>query len=265
MSEKATAAEKTLEILLAFQNENRPMGTSEISRKLGFHKATTSRILLTLAEYGFLSQNHKTKKFALGAKVYELGMQIAEASINTIVRAALPLISELRDQLDETIVLEIWSGNRTVVAYSEESARPLKVTGPVGTPSPPVHVTAGAKAILAYADTTQIDAALKGELTRYTQNTITDLEQLKQRLSTYKNQGFATDEEEFDEGISAVGMPIFDHTGEAVAAIVVLIPSTRFTSNPNSETLVALKATTDAVSDHLSHKSEQSSLNGVSN
>lgn len=256
MSDKATAIEKALEILLAFQSGNRPISTSSLSKKLGYHKATTSRILLTLAEHGFVYQDPDTKNFSLGANIYELGMQFAELSINKIVRIARPQISELRNQLNETIVLEIWSGNRTIVAYSEESARSLKVTGPVGMPPPPVHVTAGAKAILAYADPSQINAALKDELKPYTQNTITDPELLKQRLATYKQKGFATDIEEFEEGVSAIGMPIFDHNGQAIAAIVILLPSARFSNSPASETLKLLKSTTDNISSRLFYKKE---------
>lgn len=253
MSDKATAVEKTLEILLAFETHNQPMGTSELSKKLGYHKATTSRILLTLTEYGFLSQDHETRKFTLGAKVYELGMVLAETSINRIVHVARPHILALRDQLNETIVLEIWSGNRTIAAYTEESKRLLKVAGHVGTP-PPVHVTAGAKAILAFAESSQVDAALKGDLERYTENTIVDRKILKARLSEYKELGFATDRDEFDIGISAVGVPIFNHLGTAIAAIVLLTPSAQFTDDPNSEIILALQAAAKKISSKFFYK-----------
>lgn len=247
MNHKANAIEKALEILLAFQIDNRPMGTSELSKKLGYHKATTSRILLTLTDYGFLSQDHVTRKFSLGAKIYELGTLLAETSVNTIVRVARPHIAALRDELDETVVLEVWSGNCTVVAYEEESARPLKVGGQVGTP-PPVHVTAGAKAILSVSEPTRVDAALKRELKRYTKNTIVDRDIFKSRLAEYRQHGFATDIEELDIGISAIGAPIYDHRGEAVAAVVVLIPSARFTEDSTVVAARSLVATAKAIS-----------------
>lgn len=262
MSEKATAIEKALEILLIFQTENRPLGTSEISKALGYHKATTSRILLTLVDYGFLSQDINTKKFTLGPKIYELGMRLAETSINKVVTIARPYISTLREKINETIVLEVWSGNRTVVAYAEDSKRSLRVSGPEGNPPPAPHVTAGAKAILAFAEPPEVDRALKGSLERYTQNTVTELEEVKKRLAIYKQQGFATDKEEFEDGIRAIGMPIFDHTGDAIAAIVVLTPSARFTDDAASETLILLKSTTEAISNRLFYKYGQRSLNG---
>lgn len=56
-----TAVEKTLEILVAFAENRRELGTSEISALTGFHKATTSRILGSLLEYGLVVQNVETK------------------------------------------------------------------------------------------------------------------------------------------------------------------------------------------------------------
>ena len=126
MTDKPTAIEKTLEILLAFQPNNTPVGTIELSKKLGFHKATTSRILLTLAEYGFLHQDIETKQFSLGQKVYELGMVMADSSINKVVHVARPYVDGLRDELNETIALEVWSGNGTVAAYEAESDKVTK-------------------------------------------------------------------------------------------------------------------------------------------
>ena len=247
MADKATAIEKALEILLAFSPDNQPIGTGELSKNLGFHKATTSRILQTLLEYGFVHQNLETKQFTLGEKVYELGMSLAETSINKIVRVARPYVDALRDELGETIVLEVWSGNSTVAAYEAESTRPIRVGGRVGK-IPPVHVAAGAKAILSLTEPAQVDAALNGHLERYTPNTITDSEILKEHLNGYKERGFAVDQEELDLGISAVGAPVFNYQDEAIAAVVVLTPTPRFTDDPTSQTIIALKSTTQAIS-----------------
>ena len=253
MSNNATAIEKTLEILLSFKPHNQPVGTSELSKKLGYHKATTSRILLTLAEYGFLAQDHATKKFTLGSEIYELGMVLTETSVNKIVQIARPHIDALRDELDETIALEVWSGNSTLAAYEVHSNRPLRVAGRFGK-TPPVHVAAGAKAILSVADDATIDAALSGKLQSYTDHTITDPHILRERLKTYKRRGFATDNDELDIGISAIGAPIFDHRGTAIAAIVVLSPTARFTDDPESKSVTALKAAAAAISGQFFYK-----------
>ncbi len=259
MDNKATAIEKTLEILLAFSPHNRPIGTSELSKKLGFHKATTSRILLTLAEYGFVHQDPDTKQFSLGEKIYELGMVLAETSINKIVRVAQPYVDALCDELDETIVLEVWSGNSTVAAYEAENTRPIRVAGRVGK-VPPIHVAAGAKAILSVTEPARVEVALNRNLRRYTPNTITDPEVFKKRLVEYKQRGFAVDNEELDIGISAVGAPIFNHEDKAIAAIVIITPTPRFTDDPESKTITALKTAVEAISSKFFHRNDHNSM-----
>lgn len=263
MTDKATAIEKTLEILLAFKPNNSPLGTSELSKKLGFHKATTSRILLTLAEYGFLYQDLDTKKFSLGTKIYELGMVMADSSINRVVEIAHPYIDALRDELDETIALEVWSGDGTVAAYEAESNRPLRVARRIGNRPPPVHAAAGARAILSQAEPAQIEAALSGTLERRTPNTIIDQELLKEKLINYKALGFAIDDEEIDIGISAVAAPIFDHQGKAIAAIVALVPTARFSADPKSKMITALKAATEAISSKFFYSSISNSTSST--
>jgi len=42
---RATAIEKALQILLTFAPHNQELSSTEVSDLLGFHKATTSRIL----------------------------------------------------------------------------------------------------------------------------------------------------------------------------------------------------------------------------
>ena len=64
--------DKTLMILSSFAPHNQECGTVEISHRLGFHKATVSRILLTLTRHEFLAQNALTRKFTLGPSVMTL-------------------------------------------------------------------------------------------------------------------------------------------------------------------------------------------------
>ncbi|MFK7804705.1 MAG: IclR family transcriptional regulator, partial [Anaerolineae bacterium] len=203
-----------------------------------------------------LQQDRITKQFSLGGKIYELGMIMADSSINRVVQVARPYVDALREELNETVAIEVWSGASTVVAYEAESNRPLRVVAGRLGKTPPVHAAAGARAILSVAEPTQIDAAFKGVLHRYTSSTITDVDILKGNLAQFKEQGFAVDRDELDIGISAVGAPIFDHQGKAIAAIVVLIPSPRFSDDPKSKTITELKAVSKTISGKFFYKDD---------
>lgn len=63
----------------------------------------------------------------------------------------------------------------------------------------------------------------------YTRTTTTDVDRLLAELADIREQGYAVDDEEYDEGLRCVGAPIRDHTGRVVAALGIGGPVTRVT------------------------------------
>ena len=174
---KANSTEKALEILLSFTPYNQEMGTVEISQKLGFHKATVSRILHTLTNYGLLQQDAKTRKFRLGQSAINLGLAVNRSINSEMVLLGKPYIDALRDALKETVVLELVSGRSAVIAYIAEGSGPIRIKGAVGDRRP-VHAAAGAKAILAFSPPEMKEQLLKEEMKQLTPNTSTDVKVL---------------------------------------------------------------------------------------
>jgi len=238
--ESASTVDKAIRVLVALAKENQEVGTTNLGRKLDIHKATVSRLLMKLAEHEFVYKNKETGKYWLGPAIYQLAMTMADVNFNDILQLARTHIDELRDTLQETVTLEIWLGNSTVPTYSASSDHPLKVELPPGEILP-LHTAAGAKAILSYIHEERVDMLLKGELERMTQHTITDKAELKSRLTEYNKQGYATDVEELHLGISAIAVPIFNSVRQPIAAIVVLMPSSRFADKLEPSLISRLK------------------------
>lgn len=249
------AIEKAMEILLAFTPYNQEMGTVEISKKLGFHKATVSRILLILMRYGFLQQNPRTKKFMLGSSIANLGWVINQFLNTNLVHIAKSYIDDLRSTLKETIVLEVLAGNSTVMVYIAEGPQPVRIAGTLGDRLP-IHAAAGAKAILAFSPPEVRDSLLNGQMPRFTPNTITDPEMFQRQLQDVRRQGFSFDNEEIDVGINAVGAPLFNYKEKPVAAIVVAGPSPRVTWDSDSPIVARLKDTAAKISAQLHYNGE---------
>lgn len=247
---RANSIEKTLAILLSFSPYNREMGTVEISQKLGFHKATVSRILLTLTRSSFLEQNPQTKKFRLGSSIMTLGSAVNHFLRTNMVQIAKPYVDELRDLLKETIVLEVPSGKSTFMAYVAEGPQRVRIAGTLGD-RVPIHAAAGAKAILAFSLPEVRDKLLDQKMPRLTANTITDRRTLKRQLQVIRHQGFSCDNEEIDIGISAVGAPIFNHEKKPVAAVVVAGPSQRVTWDGGSPIVSLVKDTAAKITEQL--------------
>ena len=250
---KINAIEKALAILASFAPYNQEMGTVEISQKLGFHKATVSRILLTLTKCAFLEQDPQTKKFKLGASVMTLGLAINHSLKTNLVQMARPYIDELRHTLKETIVLEVLSGKSTFIAYVAEGPQQVRIAGTVGDRLP-IHCAAGAKAILAFSAREVRDDLINQAMPRLTPNTITHPKELRRQLELFRNQGFSFENEEIDIGMSAVGAPVFDHEKRAVAAVVVAGPSQRITLDIDPPMAIRLKETALEISKQLYYK-----------
>ena len=239
-AEAAGTVEKAIQVLLTLSQTNGELGTNEISRRVGIHKATASRILVKLAEHDFVYKSKETRKYWLGPAIHQLGMTIAEASFKRVLQIARSHIDEIRENTSETTTLEIWLGNSTVPTYIAESRQALKVALPPGEVLP-LHAAAGAKAILAFSHRERVELLLSEKLEALTANTITDKARLLERLDEYFQQGYAIDDEEVHPGISAVAVPVFNHIRQPIAALVVLTPTSRFSTKVNSALVSELK------------------------
>jgi DNA-binding IclR family transcriptional regulator len=244
------AVEKALDILSAFIPHNQAMGTVEISEKLGFHKSTCNRLLHLLTRKGFLQQNPKTKKFQLGPSAMNLGTAIKRSLETDLVHIAQPYMDQLRDALDETVALEIFSGTNTVLACLALGSHRTNLAGNVGDILA-VHAAAGAKAILAFSSPKVRQRVLSGKLPRLTANTITDPRRLEEQIQDILRNGVAFDIEEHDIGTSAMGAPIFSSEGKPVAALVVVGPVQRIRPQNDSPVAVRLKEIAAEISRRL--------------
>jgi DNA-binding IclR family transcriptional regulator len=252
---KNNAIEKALKILSTFIPYNQESSTTEISRKLGFHKATVSRILLTLTEHGFLEQCDQTKKFKLGPVVMNLGMAVRRSLKNDLVHIAKPFIDELRDELKESVLLEILAKDHTIIAYIAEGPGRVRLAGTIGDYLP-IHVAAGAKAILAFSSPEVKNLFLNKKMPRLTPHTITDPEVLDRQFREIKKCGVSFDQEEHDLDINAIGAPVFNGEKFPVAAVVVAGPKTRVICHMDSAIAAQLKKTAAKISERLYYEKE---------
>jgi len=249
-SKKHNAIEKALTILSLFSPYNQELSTSEISKILGYHKATISRTILLLTKYGFLEQNRENRKFTLGPSIAVLSLSFNRSLENRLTQMAKPYLDKLRDVIRETIVLEVLSGRTTVRAYFVEGPGPLNMTGTAGDRLP-INAAAGAKSILAHLDPDTWDYYLDNDLPQQTPSTITDLNKFKKQLRKIKTEGIAFDAGELDPDVRAMGAPIFDAEGMPVAAVVAVGLAGHFEMHKKSRMAVQVKKTAKEISEQI--------------
>jgi DNA-binding IclR family transcriptional regulator len=248
---KSNAIEKALDVLSAFMPYNEEMGTVEISQKLGLHKATASRILQYLTQHQFLIQNFRTRKFSLGPAILHLSRAMNQSLKTNLVNIAQPFMRALRDRVKETVYFAVLSGEATLlVAHVVEGPGLMRRVSYIGDQDP-INASAGSKAVIAFLPPETRDKLLKGPLHRFTENTITDKRKYLHQLEEIRKTGVSFDHEEYDKDSSGIGVPIFNHEGNPVAAIVVTGPSRRISLDINSPVVTEIKAAAAKISAQL--------------
>ena len=254
-----TSVDKILKILLSFAPYNQEQGTVEISQKLGYHTATVSRNLQILTEHGFLNKNPKSKKYRLGQSIITLWDALRHSLDSELIQVAIPFMDELRDAVQETVVLEILSGDTTVIAYMAEANAPVRIKGTIGDRRP-LHAPAGGKAILAFSSREFIDQILTRKLSPLTSNTIIDPKVLEKELLEIKQTGFAFDPEGTNVGINAFGVPVFNYENKPIAAVVVAGPTSRIKTKKDQSIVTRLKKTAEKISSLLLYKEKDAKV-----
>jgi len=244
-----SSVQKAISILLSFIPDNKPVGNLELSKALGLNKSTVSRLTHVLAHYELMRQDEKTLKYQLGRTSALLGMSVELSQTEQLVQLGQPYVDSLRDTVGESVCLEALQPDGNVrLLCGAVGPPPLSVTFP---DSIPMHVAAGAKAILAFSDTEFTDSMINGDFIRLTENTITDSHVFKAQLEQIKHQGVAYDHGEANAYVHTASVPVFNHQKKPVAALSICVPANRVHKITDSNNLDVLKKTALTISGRL--------------
>ena len=225
-----SSAEKILNLLLAFSASPKEMGTTELSVQLGMHKSTTSRLIKTLVQAGFLQQNPATRKYLLGISAYRMGYA-ANRTLNTrLLAVAHPYLYDLAQQTGESVAMEMVSGIDIILASHVEGPSHLRFNFQQGEVVP-INVAAGAKAILAHSSSDFVESCLQGEFKRFNEQTIVSKQEYRKLLDKVKADGISYDRGERYTDIHAMAVPILYLDGFPKAAVIIAGPASRLTDS----------------------------------
>jgi IclR family KDG regulon transcriptional repressor len=206
-------------------SERKSMGLDELSRELGLAKATAYRFLLTLQELGYV-RRVGSEGWALTLRMFNVGSRSLERL--DLLEASRPACEALGEALRETVHLGVEDEGEVVYILKVEASYSVRMHSRVGR-RVPLHASAMGKCLLAFLDPPAREDLLgPGRLVAMTPHTLVEREDLARELELVRAGGFARDREEFEEGIRCLGAPIFDHTGDVVAAVSVSWPAFRY-------------------------------------
>ena len=213
----ATAVERALNILEAAAHRRDGLTNSEISRKLGIPKSSASYILRTLERRGYLRRETESGRYRLGLKILSLGGD-AQANLD-IAEVALPFMRALVEKIHMTVHLAVLDQGEAVYIEKVEAPGFFKVNTWIGRRMF-LHSTSVGKCLLAWLPKHEIEMLVKRQgLKKRTPKTITTMTKLLADLENTKAEGCAMDDEENSLGARCLGAPVFDVTGNVVAAL----------------------------------------------
>ena len=214
-----------------------PMRITELARQMGESKAKIHRHLSTLRGLGVVEQEKTSEKYRLGWKLFRLG-QVAFEQFD-LKSIAEPHMVRLRELTNQSAVLAVPSGGEAMVIASldNSSSTSLRISAVPGT-IPPVTASAQGRIVLAYATKDHQKQLLSSPLTAYNNKSITDINEIKNRLELIKTRLYETAIEEVMLGFSTIAAPIFDVENKLIGTVGI-IGSVQYIANPPNPQQIA--------------------------
>jgi DNA-binding IclR family transcriptional regulator len=234
--------ERGLAILGCYSPEAPVLGISQLADRLGMERSTVHRYAITLVELGYLERVMPGRQYRLTRGVTCLGM----GTMNGIDlrEHARPLLLELLAHTGFTVSLAVLDGStvqcvdRILGSRSGPPRQPLAALSLAQAN----HTTALGKLLLAYLPNPARNSVLR-EITSFKTipNKVTSKRQFVQELRKIREDGIATEDEEWMVGLVAIAAPVHNYAHEVVAAIGLSA----------NRSVIDMQTLTDQLSPHL--------------
>ena len=220
------AVRRVAQILKSFSAETPEMGVTELASKVDLAKSVIHGDLAILVEENILEKDEETGRYFLGSELFRLGQAVSKQM--TLRRCAFPVMDRLAKITTETVILGGWVNSTPCCIERINSPQPLKLSVDIGSWFP-LHAGSVGKTLLAFLPDEERERMIERmELTRYTENTIMEISELKRRLQEIREKGYVVSIGERLEDVASVGAPIRNHTGDVIATLSVGGPRNRF-------------------------------------
>jgi DNA-binding IclR family transcriptional regulator len=194
------------------------------------------RLLLNLADRGYVRQDPLTRLYRLGLRCWQLGVvAVGGLGLQALLQ---PLLLALARQTLEQVTVWVYEDGDAICVQRAEGSQRVRSSTQIGAREP-AHLLASGKCLLAGLPADRLAA----DLARFALPSAR-LEELRAELALARQRGYAVSEGDRWAGVSAVAAPVLDHTGTAVASMSVSGPSGRFPADVVLTVAAAVTAAT---------------------
>ncbi len=202
------------------------LGVMQLAAKTGRDKSQVSRALHALEKVGFVERDAVSLRYRLGYGLFVLATRGIDRDLITI---ASPFLSDLAAEVGETVHLCTLAG---VGVLTLESVAPpqhtFRASGWVGQTVPAQQCATG-RVLL--GDATRDFVFQRFATTRFRSDSpshlISSVRDFWAQIELARDRGFATEDEELEEGLVGAAAPIFNKLGRIAGALCVSAPKER--------------------------------------
>lgn len=206
-----------LAVIRSFDARAPQQTLSEVAQRTGLTRAGARRILLTLEGLGYVRS--QGRQFCLTPKILDLGF--AYLSSLPLWNLAEPVMEKLVEELKESCSAAVLDGADIVYVLRVPTHKIMSINLGIGSRLPAACTSMG-RTLLAELDDAAVDALLaRHPLAAHTDRTLTDPAALKAELARVRRQGWCVVDQELEEGLVSLSVPIRDRAGRAIAAMNV--------------------------------------------
>lgn len=221
---------KGLAILESFGNDRHRLNISMAAERTGLTRAAARRHLLTLEYLGYLE--YDGHHFYLAPKVLKFsGTYLSGAPLPKISQ---PLLNLLTNQTSLIFSVMVLDGYEAITVARSAAHQQTDRVNPYGLHLGnrlPAHATSAGKILLAHLELEQqLEWLEKYPLKRLTKYTHVENNDFLQLLREIKLQDWCYSSEEHELGVHALAVPIYDGNSKVIAALNIVSPTMRTTS-----------------------------------
>jgi len=247
------ALETGLGVLEALVNSPRSLMLKEIAEHAYVHPAKAHRYLVSFVRMGYVVQED-SGLYRLGPTALRAGMVCIHQT--DVLRLARPILDQVSSELDESYLAAVWGNHGPTVVLWRDSTRPVSVNIRPGSVLPVLSSATG-RVFAAFLEERMSAPFVANELqarkaargTR-TMTTMREVEALKAEI---RRTGISTVSGELREGISGVGVPVFNHEGALVLVLACFGSGRRFDLSSNGTPSTTMKKASTSLSQQLGY------------
>jgi IclR family acetate operon transcriptional repressor len=248
------SVERTLDILEALVEFGGEVGLVEVSQAVALPLATVHRLLGTLIRRGYVKQNRDNRKYSLGFRALQMGNDMRMGF--SLRLEARPFLRQLMQHSGESANLAVLDDGEVVYVDQAQSSRILRMFTQLGS-RVPAHSSASGKAMLAFAAHETVDGIIRRYgLMRQTPHTITDTGDFMHELERVRAQGYAIDDQEQEDGVRCVAVPVRGGSGQVIASLSISGPATRLSDEQMHDLVDDIVDCGEKLSRRLGHNRE---------